>query len=248
MKEWLSGFLAAWQFLLRIPLPYPQRWAAGAEARSVPFFPLIGLVLGLLLWASGWALSSLFSPGVAAMLVLLLWLWLTGALHMDGWMDLADALGSWRSREEMLRILKDSRVGSKGVLAAVSLLALKWAALTELLAAGSLKPLLWAPVAGRAAMCVALLLWPGIGKGLFTAFQTDRRLATWASICLAMVLSAAWGGWHFLLSLLLSVAAGSWMADRVSRKLGGLNGDAVGAVNEAVEVVFLFAMAIAVLL
>lgn len=115
----MKAFLIALQFLSRIHLASQDVWRDEDFGRSVLFFPLVGLIIGLLLAALYGALSFILNPLGCAVLVVAFWFYVTGGLHADGYMDTADGLFSGRSRERMLEIMKDSRVGSGGVMAFV---------------------------------------------------------------------------------------------------------------------------------
>ena len=117
-----AGFvplIAALQFLTRLPLPVQLPDSDAVFRRSTVFYPAAGLLIGLLTAGSAWGFSYLFPFYINAALVLILWVFLSGGLHLDGLMDTADGLLSHRSRERMLEIMKDSRVGAMGVVAGV---------------------------------------------------------------------------------------------------------------------------------
>ncbi|MCZ4151790.1 adenosylcobinamide-GDP ribazoletransferase, partial [Escherichia coli] len=103
---------------------------------SVVYYPLVGAAIGLAVWLGGALFGTVLPALPAAVLTLTLWVWLTGGLHLDGWMDTADGLLSYRSRERMLEIMKDSRVGAMGVIACVLLLMMKAALLADFIAQG----------------------------------------------------------------------------------------------------------------
>ncbi len=131
------------------------------------FYPFVGWVLGGLVAVLGGMLTALgLPPTVAAALTLCGWIALTGALHLDGLMDTADGIFSHRSRERMLEIMKDSRVGAMGVIACVLLLLIKWSLLSELLGtSGERLPSSWplvslAPLWSRWFMVAAIVGWP----------------------------------------------------------------------------------------
>ncbi|WP_058303214.1 adenosylcobinamide-GDP ribazoletransferase [Gorillibacterium timonense] len=134
----LQAAAAAMQFLTRIPIPYQFDYTPRVFRQSVLFYPAVGGVIGLLLGLFAYAAGHLLPLGPAAVLTLILWVLLTGGLHLDGWMDAADGLMSHRSPERMLEIMKDSRVGAMGVMAAILLLLAKASFLYEVLRAGSL--------------------------------------------------------------------------------------------------------------
>lgn len=142
MVKGLAACAAAFQFLTRLPVPVTLQYDHAMFRRSVVFYPLVGAVLGLLLSLGGLLLQSFLPPAAAAALMLLLWVAMTGALHLDGLMDTADGILSHRSREQMLEIMKDSRVGAMGVVACVLLLLIKWTLLQQ-----------WLPLSGRASGC-----------------------------------------------------------------------------------------------
>lgn len=252
--------LAAFQFLSRIPIKTELDFSPELLRRSVNYYPLVGTVIGLVVWAgatlSVWALPTF----PAAVITLILWVWMTGGLHLDGWMDSADALLSYRSREKMLEIMKDSRVGAMGVLACVLLLLLKVSLITSLLELGTLSTgaaLLTAPVWSRWFMGWAMHSWPMArnGEGLAVRFHGVSSKDTILSALLALILSATgmflafsidWSGAHwvplvlyFVLHPLITFGVGTLIARVMSSRLGGLTGDTYGALNEGLEVVLL---------
>ncbi|MDU5948969.1 MAG: adenosylcobinamide-GDP ribazoletransferase, partial [Paenibacillus macerans] len=128
--------LAAFQFLTRFPVRAELDFTPELLRRSVRYYPLVGAAVGLSVWAAAVLSAWLLPPLPAAVLALIVWVWVTGGLHLDGWMDTADGLLSYRPREKMLEIMKDSRVGAMGVLACVLLLMLKASLLASLLQGG----------------------------------------------------------------------------------------------------------------
>ncbi len=118
MKSLFESFIVAFSMYSKIPMPHIE-WSEKSMKYSMCFFPWIGLVIGLLeyLWflVSGWfGASDLLRSAVAVVIPLLV----TGGIHFDGFLDTTDALSSWRTREERLRILKDSHVGAFAVIGA----------------------------------------------------------------------------------------------------------------------------------
>lgn len=111
------AFIAALQFLTRLPIPVQVADDPGVFRRSTVFYPAAGLVIGGMVAGIGYGASFVFPAPVNAALLLCIWVLLTGGLHLDGLMDTADGLLSHRSRERMLEIMKDSRVGAMGVIA-----------------------------------------------------------------------------------------------------------------------------------
>ncbi|GGF82315.1 adenosylcobinamide-GDP ribazoletransferase [Paenibacillus albidus] len=255
---------AAFQFLSRFPVPGDPGFSRELLHRSVVYYPLVGAAIGLCVAAAA-ALSGLLLPPLpAAVITLILWVLLTGGLHLDGWMDTADGLLSHRSRERMLEIMKDSRVGAMGVLACVLLLLLKASLLAAWIPGSgytALPLLLLPPVWSRWFMVRAMARLPiargddGLAASFagLAAVQERRALALAALLTLAaagvpLALSgpgaAAWP-LHLAAALLVPGAAyacGTLAARRASRRLGGLTGDVYGALNELLEAALLLVL------
>lgn len=132
----LLPLVAALQFLTRLPLPVRLPDSDAIYRRSTAFYPAAGLLIGMFAAGVAYGLSAIFPFYFVAALVMGLWVFLTGGLHLDGLMDTADGLFSYRSRERMLEIMKDSRVGAMGVMACVVLLLMKTMLLAALLDGG----------------------------------------------------------------------------------------------------------------
>lgn len=235
-RNWGRGFLAAVQFLTVIPL---RREVAGDDiGRSLIFFPVIGLGIGAVLFGLD-ELFGLFLPAAlgSALLIVTLVL-LTGAHHLDGFIDTCDSMAAGRSAEQRLAIMRDSRVGGFGVVGAVLLLLLKFISLLYLPGAYRMAALLLMPVLGRWAMVYAIFGYPSAREeGLGKTFkeQVNWRgliIATLIAIAVSVALMKVWG---------LALMAAIWlilvvMAAYIRRRLGGLTGDTYGAINEVIEV------------
>jgi adenosylcobinamide-GDP ribazoletransferase len=241
----VRAFWLALGFLTRLPVPRvePDEPLSG---RSVLYYPLVGLILG----AGLVGFAVLFPPGrelLAAALVLLLWVWFTGALHLDGLADSADAwLGAHgRSRERMLAIMKDPASGPAGVAAVTIGLVVKFAALAVLIEARAWLVLLCVPMLARAAVVVLFLTTPYVrpqGIGAAQARCLPRRAAAGLSAAVALAVPAVLG----LRGLVVLAAAGvvfvGWRRSMM-RNLGGTTGDTAGALIEGIECAALAAAA-----
>lgn len=263
MRERRDAAAAAFQFLSRFPVKSDPGFSPELLRRSVLFYPVVGAAIGLCV-AAGAALTGWMLPArPAAVITLILWVGLTGGLHLDGWMDSADGLLSYRPRERILEIMKDSRVGAMGVLACVLLLLLKAslvAALIEGYAYYELPLLLLPAIWSRWYMVRAMVHYPIArgNEGLAASFaglapsQERRALAIAALLSLAaaaapLALGAGLDAWplHLAAALLLPAAAwasGTVAARRISSRLGGLTGDVYGALNELLEAVLLLVL------
>nr|WP_026342397.1 adenosylcobinamide-GDP ribazoletransferase [Paenibacillus fonticola] len=246
---------AAFQFLSRFPVPVAVKFTPEVLRRSAKYYPLVGFAIGAALGLAAVGFAWVLPPMPAAVLVLALWVWLTGGLHLDGWMDSADALLSFRSRERMLEIMKDSRVGAMGVIACVLLLLLKMSLLYTLIGFSYAKAgaaLLTAAIWSRWFMTYAMQAWPTArqGEGLADRFR-GLKLGTIAFSTVAALLLSAVGltviSWleQGIVSLPFSLLyfitpciawlVGALAASRISKRLGGLTGDVYGALNEGLE-------------
>ncbi|MEK8127016.1 adenosylcobinamide-GDP ribazoletransferase [Paenibacillus filicis] len=173
LREAGAACAAALQFLTRLPVPVRLHYDNALFRRSVIFYPLAGWLMGALTVAFGVLLADVLElpATVTAALTLAFWASLSGALHLDGLMDTADGVLSHRSRERMLEIMKDSRVGAMGVIVCVLLLLVKWTLLAELLpSSGSVGTSAWLllPLVmlwSRWFMVVAIWGWPYARSG-----------------------------------------------------------------------------------
>lgn len=251
----MKKLLLAITFLTRLPLPIPKNITVEDIGRSTPFFPLVGLLIGLILICLDELLSYLWPPlAVDAVLVVSL-IVITGGLHFDGLMDTCDGIFSGRDRDRMLEIMRDSRVGAFGVLGAVCLLMLKLAFLNAIHGSYRWAALLLFPMLGRWSMVWAIALFPyarttpGLGRP-FTEFAKKRHII-WASlpvfaiaVILDVGLSHPASGMRHLMSIVV-VGSATWLlAKWLSHKLGGLTGDNYGAICEVMETLSLMMMCV----
>ncbi len=228
---------AAVRFLSILPVPGAQQGVMLGSG----YFSLVGLLLALLLSLLLLLLSPLLPTSALAALLVVALVLLTGGLHLDGLMDTCDGLFGGRTRERRLEIMRDSRVGSFGVLGGVCILLLKFAFFASLELHALYVALFCILPAARWAMVLALQTCPAARPAGLGA--TFRRSVTLPRLYLAagVALSSALLVGH-LIGLLLWLAAtvtalllGRW----ITRGLGGLTGDAYGAIAEIVEVVTL---------
>ena len=190
----MQSFLIALQFLTSLPVRLDRMPEPQAVGRSLLYSPLVGLLLGAMLWLVGAVLENASAPLLAALL-LTGWVALTGGLHLDGLADSADAwLGGFGDRERTLTIMKDPRSGPLAVVVLVLLLLLKFVALWTLLATDQRLALLLAPLLGRSALLGLFLTTPYVrpgGLGQVLAEQMPRNtsrivLGGVVLVCLAL--------------------------------------------------------------
>ena len=238
--------LIAVQFLTCLPIRLPGMPSPEEQGRSLLWYPLVGLLIGLLLVGLHWLLDGSPAPLQAALL-LVVWVALTGALHLDGLADTADAwLGGLGDRERTLTIMKDPRSGPIAVVVLVLLLLLKFAALWTLLGAHSGLALLLAPLLGRAAVLGLFLNTPyvrpgGLGQALAEHLPRDAGQKVLLATALGVLLL---GGWHGLLALLIGAAVFGLVRRSLLNRLGGTTGDTAGALLVPVECALLVGLAV----
>ncbi|NPA92153.1 MAG: adenosylcobinamide-GDP ribazoletransferase [Chloroflexi bacterium] len=229
---------AAMRFLTTIPWGRWERVTPDDLGCAAALFPWVGGLLGVAVWAVRWGVLAVGgSASLAAALALAAWVALTGGLHLDGLMDAADGLFGGRSPEHRLEIMRDERAGAFGVLAAVLVLLVKYAALETAPAAG----VIWAPVVGRWALTAAMAAFPyarkaGLGRMWFD--QVDGRVllaATAGVMWMGLVLAQPW-----LWAWWAVAAAAGWLAARWTlQRVPGLTGDVYGALAELTEALVL---------
>lgn len=239
------GLLVALAFLTRLPVPHVA-WTPHAQAASLKWYPLVGALIGGLLACAGALLSWCLPPMAAAAVVLAGWAAITGALHLDGLADSADAwIGGLGDRERTLDIMKDPRCGPAGVMSLVLVSLLKFSALASLLAAAGHHPawtLLLPPLLARAAL-IAIILWTPYVRsgGLASLLGRASPAGCIAALLLALVAAACFGraGAGALAAMLLVTLL---CRRAFMRRIGGFTGDVAGATVEMVEAAALLAL------
>ncbi|MDG4649960.1 adenosylcobinamide-GDP ribazoletransferase [Roseibacterium sp. SDUM158017] len=236
-----GDFGAALMLLTRIPCP---AWlAADRGARSAWAWPLVGALVALVSWGAGAASVALgLPPAIAAGAAIAVALILTGALHEDGLADCADGFWGASRRERRLEILRDSRVGSYGVVALVMVLGMRWTAIATLFEGGAaLAGMLAAAVLSRAAMAGVMAALPFArpdGLAVLSGRPAAGTVALGAVLSLAGV-AAASGGVSALVAALAALAAALGCAAVARAKIGGQTGDVLGATQQVSELAIL---------
>ena len=255
--EWIL-LLVAIQFLTRLPVPpfkhYDPQWLH----ESSRHFPAVGLLVGLLCAGVFWLGSLLFTPLVAAVLSTAFGIKLTGAFHEDGLADSCDGLGGGLTRERTLTIMKDSRLGTYGVLGLVSALLLKISLLTSMPIPMAVIALIIGHTASRL-LCISLLsLLPYGGeiehakaKPMAQQLTPIQGLYSSGWLILAIILVALIlpntmqqiGLAQWLLAMILALIATDYMRRLLRRRLDGYTGDGLGATQQLSEIAIYIGLA-----
>jgi adenosylcobinamide-GDP ribazoletransferase len=237
----VKAVVAAFAFLTRLPV-----WRGPLRdvdlGQSVSFFPLVGLVLGFALTGLAAALAGTLSPWMIAVLLATLLAALTGALHLDGFADVFDALGGGRGdRARMLEIMRDSRIGAHGAAALTLLLIAKVAALAQLAERRDLLTLLAFPTVARWLAGLLIVVFPyARPEGLGRAFSGEAGRVQAAIATGIVAVAVAVLGTALILPALGTAAVVLGFGFWLHRRLGGLTGDVYGAAIELGEVSMLF--------
>lgn len=244
MKNEFASFLLAVQFLTRVPIRSGDIYTSDRMAASVRYYPLVGALVGGLS-ASGFYLASLLFPVlISVLMAIMVGLLVTGAFHEDGLADTFDGVGGGHTRDKALSIMKDSRLGTYGTLALVTMLLLKFAALAAL-------PLAVIPIVliaghGLSRLSSVLVIATsryvrdeGTGKPVASGMSATSLSVAVATGALVFALYCVWlpmiGALCAIIGLGISHAL---MRLFFERKLGGYTGDTLGAVQQASEIGF----------
>jgi adenosylcobinamide-GDP ribazoletransferase len=231
----LDGLAGAVQFLTRVPVRTP---AAIPHERVVPWFPLVGAAIGGVIGGAVAGIGELVPHSVAAAIGVIVGLLITGAFHEDGLADVADAFGGGWTPAQRMEILKDSRHGTYGVAALASSIVIRIvsaAAITS--SAAVVAAFVAAHTLGRGGAVVAMRLAPpAADSGLgVSAARSLRPVPTAIGVAAGVAVTAALTGWWVLPFLATAMAGTALVVTLAVRKIGGLAGDVLGAVEQVVE-------------
>jgi adenosylcobinamide-GDP ribazoletransferase len=234
LVRWL---ILALQFTTILPTPGLQNVSESELRQSVVFYPLVGFGLGAVLWGMQFVFVPLLGVSAATIFSLAVYTLLTGGLHLDGLMDTMDALGSHRSRERALEIMRDSRVGAMGAIAGILLLAGKG---TAIAAISSHEGWLFILVPGlsRLGMVWSMKLAPYARENSGVGQIYAQKIPLWTELLasvlagIVLLLTFSWRG----LTVLVPAFVFVWLYTAfIKHRFGGMTGDTYGALNELLE-------------
>jgi len=239
----MKHLLTAFNLMTTLPLPASKDWQAGDSGRASVWYPFVGLVIGGLTWLMWMGTTRIFPAPVAGILTLVVWVTLTGGLHLDGLADCCDGLLASATIERRLEIMKDPRLGAFGGIGLVLTLLLKAAVLSSLTPQSALGILLAASLA-RWCILPAGLLPLARPSGMGADFKAGFR--NWfiaAGAIIPLALSIALGA-HGLVSLAAGLIAAALVLRLAKSRINGVTGDVFGLVIEVVETVSLLVFVI----
>jgi len=235
----MSRLIAAIQFLTLIPL---GKSVVYDPKGMVPFFPMVGLIIGAFVSMFDHAALYLWPKPVVAVLDVVFLAVITAALHLDGLGDTADGLMGHRSRDKALAIMKDSRIGAMGLVAIVCGLAVKWAGISHLDAHRTLL-LILVPAYARCGMLLGIRFLPygrpggGTGRDFF---DEPLKISTFWGLLIPLVLSYFLGWQGLWLNFVFGVSI-AVILEYYKKRMGCITGDMLGAMTEWTEsILFLF--------
>lgn len=242
----MISFLLALQFLTIIPIKI-KHINERQISESMIYFPLIGLLLGLLLSALNNLLMFLgFEQFISNIILIVSLIIFTGGMHLDGLSDSADAFLSGRDKEEMLKIMRDSHIGVMGVLSLIIIVLLKISFLYSISMPLKTVPLILMCVLSRWALVFAMFLFPYArqeGKAKVFIQGMNFKVFIFTTIIALICAVAIWKIKGLI--ILGIIAISSYIIGKfINNKIGGITGDALGAINELTEVIVLFSICI----
>lgn len=238
----MKNFFLALQFLTIIPVKI-KHIDESRISRSVIYFPLVGLLLGLILTGANNFLYFLNLEHLFINVILIVFLiFLTGGMHLDGLADTIDAFSSRKNKEEMLRIMRDSSIGVMGVLSLISIVLLKIALLSSISVSLKMSALLLMCILSRWSLVLSMFLFPYArekGKAKMLIQGTDLRAFGLSTIITLVCVIIVWRAEGLLIMAIVAIVAYVF-GKFTSSKIGGITGDTLGATNELIETITLF--------
>ncbi len=238
--RFIRPFFAALGFLTLVPLPGFMSGTEEDLSRSLPWFIIVGAMIGMGAALMDMALWSMLPVGPASTVTVVMLIVVSGGLHMDGLADTADGFFSARPKEQLLDIMRDSRVGAMGVMAIVSVIMLKFSLLTSLDNPARFMAVFMAPVAGRFAPVYAIVTMKYVrgDAGLGTVFKKSASLVSLCTTFLLFFSVCFWvGRYHGLITAVATILFVAIFSFWCRHKIGGWTGDTLGASVETSETI-----------
>lgn len=235
----MKGFLIMLTFLTRIPIKYPFEFKEEDFTKAIVFMPIIGLLVGGILFTVG-LLDNYIDRPILALLIVTAYIFLTGGLHIDGFADTIDGIFSHREQKRMLEIMKDSRIGTFGVIGIVLLLLFMIGLTTYM----DLKYLLLVATVGRSCgLFVSSISKYARKDGLGKKFidYCGKREALIALV-LPVLISLLLFPVKALIPIGIAFFASLHITSYIKDKLGGMTGDTIGFVIEGSQMVYMFGL------
>ena len=236
MNTLYDAFRLAFSMLSTLPIFQLHEFRAGINGLSVMFYPLVGSILGLLLFTTHLLLTPLLEPTHLMVLIFALYIIITGALHLDGFADTLDGLLSYKPKIEALKIMKDPHIGAMGVVFLIVLLTIKLSSFIHL---EEMWHLILIPMLSRYSVLIAIYFFPYItNRGMATLAKREfckkhLLIATLYTLLISLFFSNA------LILFIVALVTALLVSRYFVKKFDGLNGDIYGFIIEFTEVTLL---------
>ncbi|MDR1275294.1 MAG: adenosylcobinamide-GDP ribazoletransferase [Candidatus Accumulibacter sp.] len=244
-KTELEILVAAIRFFTRLPVTGPWGYDSAPLERAIRYYPVVGLIVGAIGAVVFFTVSRFWTKPVAVFAAIAAIVYVTGAIHEDGWADTVDGFGGGWTKEKILEIMKDSHVGSFGVTGLTILLLGRFLALSEMDAA--LIPV--ALIAGSAfsRLCATFVLSAldyaradGKAKPFSNRLECREKLYITLSVAWFLLIFIRFG--RLIPAVVFASVAAFWLARLFKRRIGGYTGDCIGAVQQLSELMFYFGL------
>lgn len=239
LYEKIENIILAIGFLTRLPIPAKLNYSHSKLAEGLSFAPIIGSIIGGLLVMVHYVSGLVFPDQIVAGLIIVFYVYISGGLHIDGLGDLGDGLYSGKTEAAFYKVMKDSRLGTGGLLSIIFVLAFDYLLLMETM---NWKVLFLLPVAGRLAMLYGAVIgnYPKCYEGSGKLFIEERGIRnSWGMLLLILSLFYIIFNLTGILIFLGLIICTYILVNRWSKRLNGITGDMLGALVECSQTVFL---------
>lgn len=245
MKE-LKMFILSLQFMTRIPINISINAGEDDFPKMAKYFPIVGVIIGAIASITFFAFKEIFPREIVSAIAIAVSYVLTGALHIDGFADTFDGLFSNKGRDRMLEIMRDSRLGTNGVLALLFLVILKVLFLSKVKSALLYPTLILMPLIGRFSILLAAFTsksarsGEGLG-GLIIGKISGRDFLL--GFMFVLIFGYFLTPYVLFLKVLAIFSISSYITTRyISARIGGMTGDTLGAINEIEELIVIISV------
>jgi len=250
MKKLYKGFIMALSMFTVLPTPYIE-WDDGGVKNMMKFYPIIGLIVGVI-WSFIYYLISFFNVSIIlkSAIIMIVPFCVTGMLHLDGFMDVCDAILSRRDKEEKLRILKDSTIGAFSVISLIILFFLQFGGVFSILEKSApIYILILIPIVSRSAVAYFLLSRTTIKESTLGSYfkkgtnATDTTIMI-VSLLIMYIISFELLNNYGILLVSLIILGVIWAVEKCKKEFGGISGDVAGFALVIGEVIGILALSV----
>lgn len=234
----MEGFILLLSFFTRIPVPYVE-YTEEKYKKGIKYLPIVGLIIGIILFIFTFLEKFIHRP-VLSLMIWIIYIWITGAIHLDGFSDTIDGIFSNRDKEKMLEIMKDSRIGAFGVIGIIILL-ISNITLTSYI---GLKYILLVPIVSRTLAIFSASISDyaresGMGKIFMDHVNTKESSLAFAFLA---IITVVFFGVKTIVPIVICILVSLYLTRYITKKIGGMTGDTIGFIIEITQIIFLFSI------